>query len=148
MLRVIDRAVSGEYSVWMEGDRVSQNSKTSRVFVVDDESTIATTVGLVLRSEGYEAHTFELPLEALEAARELTPDLLLSDVMMPVLSGIELAIQIRERCPNCKVLLFSGHPSTAGYLDAARAEGHDFQALAKPVHPADLLASIRTVMDS
>jgi len=109
---------------------------------------IATTVGLVLNSEGYEAHTFELPLEALEAARELAPDLLLSDVMMPVLSGIELAIQMRERCPDCKVLLFSGHPSTTAYLEAARAKGHDFRALAKPVHPTDLLENIRTLMDA
>jgi DNA-binding NtrC family response regulator len=120
----------------------------SRVFVVDDESAIASTVGLVLRSQGYEAHTFELPVKALEAASEMAPDLLLSDVIMPVLSGIELAIQMRERCPNCRVLLFSGHPSTAGYLEAARARGHEFRALAKPVHPTDLLESIRTLMDA
>jgi DNA-binding NtrC family response regulator len=120
----------------------------SRVFVVDDESMIATTVGIILRGQGYEAHTFELPVEALKAARGMAPDLLLSEVMMPVLSGIELAIQMREQCPNCKVLLISGHPSTAGYLEAARAKGHDFHALAKPVHPADLLESIRTVMDA
>jgi FixJ family two-component response regulator len=73
---------------------------------------------------------------------------LLSDVIMPVLTGIELAIQMRERCPNCKVLLISGHPATVGHLETARANGHDFQALAKPVHPAELLERIRVVMDA
>jgi FixJ family two-component response regulator len=62
---------------------------------------------------------------------------------MPELSGIDLAIQLRECCPNCKVLLFSGQASTAHLLDAARANGHDFELLLKPVHPAGLLMKIR-----
>jgi len=86
-------------------------------------------------------------LEALSAAREMAPDLLISDVVMPLLSGIELAIQLRELCPNCKVLLFSGQAATASMLDSARASGHDFEVLAKPVHPADLLKRIRTVIE-
>jgi CheY-like chemotaxis protein len=77
----------------------------------------------------------------------MTPDLLISDMVMPLLSGIELAIQLREVCPNCKVLLFSGQAATAGMLDKARTSGHDFEVLAKPVHPADLLKKIRTVIE-
>ena len=118
-----------------------------RVFVVDDETVIANTLGVILRQQGFEAHSFNLPLEALSAAREMAPDLLISDVVMPLLSGIELAIQLRELCPNCKVLLFSGQAATASMLDSARAIGHDFEVLAKPVHPADLLKKIRTVIE-
>jgi DNA-binding response OmpR family regulator len=118
-----------------------------RVFVVDDETVIANTLGVILRQQGFEAHSFNLPLEALSAAREMAPDLLISDVVMPLLSGIELAIQLRELCPNCKVLLFSGQAATASMLDSARASGHDFEVLAKPVHPADLLKRIRTVIE-
>jgi DNA-binding response OmpR family regulator len=118
-----------------------------RVFVVDDETVIANTLGVILRQQGFEAHSFNLPLEALSAAREMAPDLLISDVVMPLLSGIELAIQLRELCPNCKVLLFSGQAATASMLDSARASGHDFEVLAKPVHPADLLKKIRTVIE-
>ena len=77
----------------------------------------------------------------------MAPDLLISDVVMPLLSGIELAIQLREVCPDCKVLLFSGQASTANMLEAARATGHDFEVLAKPVHPTDLLNRIRAVFD-
>ena len=118
-----------------------------RVFVVDDEDVIATTLGMILRLRGFEAHSFNMPLEALRAAREMAPDLLISDVVMPLLSGIELAIQLREVCPDCKVLLFSGQASTANMLEAARATGHDFEVLAKPVHPTDLLNRIRAVFD-
>jgi DNA-binding NtrC family response regulator len=119
-----------------------------RVFVVDDEVVIANTLGVILRQQGFEAHSFNLPLEALNAAREMTPDLLISDVVMPLLSGIELAIQLREVCPNCKVLLFSGQAATASMLESARASGHDFEVLAKPVHPADLLKKIRKVIEA
>jgi CheY-like chemotaxis protein len=87
-----------------------------------------------------------LPLEALQAAHDKAPDLLISDVVMPVMSGIELAVQVRALCPDCKVLLFSGQAVTANLLDKARAEGHDFELLLKPVHPSDLLAKIRAVI--
>ena len=118
-----------------------------RVFVVDDEAVIATTLGMILSKQGFDAHPFHLPLEALRAAREEAPDLLISDVMMPLLSGIELAIQMREHCPDCKVLLFSGQAATSHLLEDARASGHDFEVLSKPVHPGDLLKKIRTVIE-
>jgi CheY-like chemotaxis protein len=83
----------------------------------------------------------------LEAVRLDAPDLLITDVVMPLLSGIELAIQVRELCPDCKVLLFSGQAATAHLLDAAGANGHNFELLVKPVHPADLLAKIRSLTE-
>lgn len=66
---------------------------------------------------------------------------------MPLLSGIELAIQVREHCPNCKVLLFSGQAATSNLLEIAKANGQDFEVLLKPVHPADLLARIRNLTE-
>jgi DNA-binding NtrC family response regulator len=118
------------------------------VFVVDDEPVIATTLATILRlNGGFRARSFIKPLEALEAIRVDAPDLLITDVVMPLLSGIELAIQVREICPECKVLLFSGQAATAHLLEAAGAEGHDFELLVKPVHPADLLAKIRSLTE-
>ena len=73
----------------------------------------------------------------------IRPDLLISDVVMPQLSGIDLAIRVKEQCPACKVLLFSGQAQTADLLEVARIQGHDFELLAKPIHPADLLARIK-----
>jgi len=63
--------------------------------------------------------------------------------VMPLLSGIELAIKVKELCPDCKILLFSGQASTAHLLEAAQANGYNFDLLLKPVHPADLLIRIR-----
>lgn len=124
---------------------MSEQHKLPSVFVVDDEPVIASSLAIILRQVGFDTKFFTEPLEALRAASSEAPDLLISDVVMPLLSGIELAIQMQERCPNCKVLLFSGQASTADMLDSARAKGHNFELLLKPVHPKDLLREIQKV---
>src|SRR5580692_5738979 len=83
-------------------------SKRLRVFVVDDEPIIGFTLATVLESAGYTARSFSDPLEALRAAETNCPDYLISDVSMPVLNGVELAIQFKTIYPTVRVLLFSG----------------------------------------
>ena len=112
------------------------------VFVVDDQPVIASTLAAILQMHGFSAKFFTSPLEALAAARAKSPDLLISDVEMPGLCGIDLAIQMKAQYPTCKILLFSGRPSTLDLLDAARARGHNFDLLLKPVHPRELLSEI------
>lgn len=121
--------------------------KQLRVFVVDDEFIIASTLELILRQKGFDATSFSTPLEVLDAARTGAPDLLISDVVMPQFSGIDLAIRLQAQCPHCKVLLFSGQAATNGLLAAARANGHDFVILPKPVHPTELLRKIKEVTE-
>jgi CheY-like chemotaxis protein len=118
------------------------------VYVVDDETVIATTLALILRQCGFRALSFTDPLEALNRALFDEPDLLITDVVMPNLSGVELAIRIKEICPNCKILLFSGQAATADLLRNARERGHDFNVLSKPVHPKDLLQGIRKLSET
>lgn len=113
------------------------------VFVVDDEHVIASSLATILRHLGFDATSFTDPVAALKAARSRHPDLLITDVVMPELSGIELAVQVEASCPECKMLLFSGQASTADLLRAARADGHDFEFVLKPVHPKDLLSKIQ-----
>jgi FixJ family two-component response regulator len=62
--------------------------------------------------------------------------------MMPEINGIELAIQLLQICPECRVLLFSGQANTQGLLDTARASGNDFEIMSKPIHPSDLLRKV------
>lgn len=114
----------------------------TRVVVVDDEKVIASTVAAILQMNGFSAQFFVHPLQALEAMNKEQPDLLISDVMMPELSGFELAIRVKALSPNCKILLFSGQGATADLLLQARAQGHDFQLLAKPIHPTELLSRV------
>lgn len=116
------------------------------IFVVDDEKAIAETLAIILGKSGFIATSFTDPLEALEKALVRSPGLLLSDVVMPALSGVDLAVQIKEKCPNCKILLFSGQAETTDLLTAARMQGHDFPLVAKPIHPADLIIRIRELI--
>lgn len=127
---------------------MSNDSNAPRVFVVDDEVVISTTLAMILRAEGFDARAFHEPMEALRSAFAMPPDLLISDVVMPQMSGIELAIQLRSQCPGCKVLLFSGQSGTSDLLRAARASGHDFEILTKPVHPTDLLAKVHNFLNA
>jgi len=115
--------------------------RSPRIFVVDDEPIIAETLANILRHQGFNASFFIDPRAVLAAAELETPDLLISDVVMPGLSGIELALELRRRWPDCGVLLFSGHSATAELLEKARRDGYDFAFVAKPIHPADLLAA-------
>ena len=117
-------------------------SPSPRIFVVDDEPVIASSLAAIFRISGFSARFFTCPLEALAAARSESPDLLISDVAMPGISGIELAIQMRAQYPNCKILLFSGQAATWDLLEGAHAQGYDFRLLQKPVHPSEFLFEI------
>ena len=112
----------------------------SIVFIVDDEALITKSLELILRRRGFKVSTFNNPLEAIEVMKTNPPDLLLSDVMMPQLSGVDLAILTAKLLPECRVLLFSA--STADHLRRAREDGYDFRMLQKPVHPDELLDEI------
>jgi CheY-like chemotaxis protein len=113
-----------------------------RVFVVDDEHVIASTLTAILQMHGFCAKFFTSPLEALTAARAKPPDLLVSDVEMPGLSGLDLAIQMKAQYPSCKILLLSGQAATLDLLQQARAQGHHFDLLLKPIPPTELLLEI------
>jgi DNA-binding response OmpR family regulator len=112
------------------------------VLVVDDESAIADTVSEILSRSGYMAMTAYDAYEALESALLTPPELLVTDVVLPGMSGIELAIKIKRIFPDCKILLFSGQASTMDLLATARNAGHHFSLLSKPVHPNELLARV------
>jgi DNA-binding NtrC family response regulator len=94
---------------------------------------------------GFRARSFTCAQEALNAARLQAPDLLISDVLMPDISGIDLAILIAAQCPLCKILLFSGQASITRLTSVARDKGYNFRLVSKPIHPADLLSEIGTL---
>jgi CheY-like chemotaxis protein len=122
---------------------MSEPKSKPKVLVVDDERVIADTLAIILNQAGFDASAVYTGNGAVEQAREIRPDLIISDVIMPDMNGIEAAINIRNFLPSCKILLFSGQAATANLLENARAQGHEFEILAKPVHPSDLLAKLR-----
>ncbi len=115
-----------------------------KVLVADDEKVIADTLAIILNQNGFDASAVYTGTAAVERARTLRPDLIISDVIMPDMNGIDAAIKIRAFHPTCKILLFSGQAATADLLETARQQGHEFEILAKPVHPQDLLAKLKS----
>jgi len=109
------------------------------VLIVDDERIIADTLTAIFNRNGYTALTAYDAKSALRMASLIPPELLLTDVMMPGMNGIDLAIAIESLLPDCRILLFSGQASTVDLLARARTMGHDFTTLSKPVHPTELL---------
>lgn len=126
---------------------MAEAQRGTRIFVVDDEFIIASTLATILQKSGFQATSYTEPLKALTAARTQPPDLVISDVMMPEISGIDLAIQLKKDCPACKILLFSGQAATANLLERARQEGHDFELLSKPIHPVEFLMKIKAITE-
>ena len=117
-----------------------------RIFVVDDEYVISSTLTSIFCLHGFDATGFVEPVQALRAARTQAPDLLLTDIEMPLLSGIDLAIQVQADCPNCQILLFSGQSAAADLLELARSKGHRFEFIPKPVPPGILIRKVREMI--
>jgi DNA-binding response OmpR family regulator len=112
------------------------------VLVVDDEPLIAETLAAILNNSGLAALTAPDALAALEIARLMPPEMLISDVAMPGMNGFELAIEVTKAIPDCEIILFSGQATSSELEAMNRAVGRDFVMLIKPVHPADLLARV------
>jgi CheY-like chemotaxis protein len=120
-----------------------ESAARPKVLVVDDERVIADTLAMILNQSGFQARAIYSGEGAVAAATSFEPDMLISDVIMADLNGIDAAIRIKELLPAIKVLLFSGQAATADLLDNARKQGYEFEILAKPVHPQDLLNKLR-----
>jgi DNA-binding response OmpR family regulator len=117
-----------------------------RILIVDDERRIADTSALILQSQGYETASAYDGNSGLARCREFEPDLVLTDVVMPGMSGIQMAIAVRHEFPRCAILLISGQAATADMLETARLDGHSFELLAKPVHPTTLLQRVDQIL--
>jgi len=117
------------------------------ILVVDDESVIADTLTEILSRSGYAAMAAYDAAEALETALIAPPEMLITDVVLPGMTGIELALKMRHIFPDCKILLFSGQAATVDLLITAERSGHRFNLLNKPIHPKELLARVSESLD-
>ncbi len=121
-----------------------------RILVIDDEKSLADTLVMILQRNGYEAACAYTGSEALEKIDSFRPDCVISDVIMPGMIGTELCAKIESRLPDCRILLFSGQGSTTEMIESARANGHSWELLPKPMDPRELLeklASLQAAMD-
>ncbi|HET7208629.1 MAG TPA: response regulator [Terriglobales bacterium] len=130
---------------FVQESRAADKGRQS-ILVVDDEKRIADTLAMILASKGYVSSAAYDGATALRLCRESIPDLVISDVVMPGMSGIELGIAVRRDFPGCQVLLFSGQAATADMMEDASTNGHRFDLLAKPVHPVELLQKVAQLL--
>lgn len=118
------------------------------VLIVDDEVSITMTCSAILESQGYRTEVANDGETALQKALQISPDLVFSDVVMPGLNGVSLAIAIANLLPTTRVLLFSGNTATADILAGARTQGYDFPILAKPVPIPEMLSAVASTLAS
>ncbi len=113
------------------------------VLVVDDQKLIADTITEILQGAGFRATTAYDGGTALDMAAHLKPDYVLSDVLMPRMNGVELAIAVRKMWPVAKILLFSGQAGISEILMEGKKQGYDFELIAKPIHPLKLIERLK-----
>jgi CheY-like chemotaxis protein len=133
------KSFSPEFLTDVERATSGSEDKKKSIFVIDDEVLIADSLVEILNDFGYHAHAFYDGRVAIDFAKQKCPDIVLSDVLMPKLNGIDTVTRIRELCPDTHIILFSGQAGTVNLLEQARAKGQEFELLPKPIHPEDLL---------
>ena len=116
------------------------------VLVADDDEDIVRFVEVNLRLEGYEVHTVSDGAQALEAALELTPDLILLDVMMPKLDGFEVCQRLRSdsRTKHISVIMLTAKSLSADKVVGLTAGADDY--MIKPFDPIELIARVKSAL--
>ncbi|WP_445181161.1 sigma-54-dependent transcriptional regulator [Pseudomonas sp. McL0111] len=115
------------------------------VIVVDDESSIRNAVEQWLSLSGFEVQLFSRAEECLAALPAHFPGVIISDVRMPGLSGLELLAEVQRRDADLPVILLTGHGDVPMAVEAMRDGAYDF--LEKPFSPETLLGSLRRALD-
>lgn len=123
---------------------MTELSSKPRVLIADDEKVIADTLAMILNHGGFDARAVYTCEKALELAPVFQPDMLISDVLMADLNGVEAAIKMRTLLPQIRVFLLSGQAVSAEILANAKANDLGFEVLVKPVHPGDLIAKLKS----
>jgi two-component system, OmpR family, response regulator ResD len=123
----------------------STAAKTATVLVVDDEPTIVEIVGRYMERAGFETYTAADGYKALDVATEHRPDLVVLDVMLPGIDGIEVMERLQERDgPPIAVILLTARGEESDRLVGLRQGADDY--VVKPFSPAELVARVEAVL--
>src|SRR6476660_423102 len=106
-------------------------SARGRILVVDDEANARTALAELLRDEGYAVETAADGFKALPKLEEFVPDVVVTDLKMPGLTGLELMAKVRERDPSCLVIVMTAFGAIETAVQAMRQGAADY--LTKPV---------------
>ena len=113
---------------------------TARILVVDDDTALAEMIGIVLRTEGFDTVFCADGAKAVEAWRRERPDLILLDLMLPGMDGIEVCRQIRAES-DLPIVMLTAKSDTADVVRGLESGADDY--VPKPFKPAELVARVR-----
>lgn len=113
----------------------------AKILVVDDDTALAEMIGIVLRAEGFDLALCADGAEALEAFRAAEPDLVLLDLMLPGVNGIQVCAKIREES-GVPIIMLTAKSDTADVVKGLESGADDY--VVKPFNPKELVARIRT----
>ncbi len=119
----------------------SEEAKSATILVVDDEAEVRALVREVLTLHGYTVIDTGDPFEARRIVESQPVHLLLTDVVMPIMNGLELAKRVETSSPTTKVLLMSGYSTAA-------VKGSGRPLVPKPFQTSDLVNAVRQMLDS
>jgi two-component system response regulator MtrA len=112
-----------------------------KILVVDDDGALAEMITIMLRSEGFEPHQAMSGPDAIEAVISVQPDLVLLDVMLPGMDGIDVCAKIRETS-GVPIIMLTAKADTQDVVKGLESGADDY--VVKPFNPKELVARIRT----
>ena len=119
-----------------------------KVLIGDDDAMIAKSLSMILKHSGFEAMDVHSGASIIAAAAKWQPDLLLLDLNLEDMHGVDVALAVKAELPWCRVLFLSGEDMPAERARQAAAAGYSFDCILKPIYPSDLLAVLREGVSS
>ena len=136
---IADHLPNSRLSSSEASEAVETQRQRPTVLLVDDETLIVDTLTEILEGAGFLVLPAYDGWTALEKVAHHRPDYLLSDVLMPKMNGVELAIAIRKMYPSTRIMLFSGQAGISEILLDGQRKGFEFELIAKPIHPLKVI---------
>lgn len=136
----------------MKADTQTPNSGCTmkpKILVVDDEHAVADTLCMIFKKRGFDCRAAYTGFDAVANADEFCPELLLCDISMPGMNGLEVVSRVTRKCPECCVLLLTGHYTNLGFAQAwLMSHSAPSRIMTKPVPPAQLLEAAGALLRS
>jgi len=124
---------------------MSSSPKKERILIVDDSANTLEVLRRNLAAEGYQVFTAPGAAEAIEILGTTQLDLVITDLKMPKVSGLDLVRHIRENFKDTEVMMITGYPSVEGAVEAVKTGAEEF--LPKPFTDTELLSAVQRVLD-
>ena len=116
------------------------------ILVIDDEPSVADALRIIFEDNGYEVTVALTGIKGIEIARQRCFNVVVSDVHLPDVTGLEVLDAVRKGCSRCVVILITSQ-STTNLLDEARKRGA-FDVIQKPFSPGDVLGRVSAALAS